>query len=152
MSSYLTFYLIPKKVKTFENMEGIHEIKLSEGVPLRIDCFSRSSNVYQYFYNNLNIAYCGKEDKYTEITPENFNTVLEVIKNDAVSLHKRIKSYYKALQGPNFREVLGDIEVFEEEHTDLLETYNYVKGLKTFIENATDKYSGDFEKCVANID
>lgn len=51
MSSYLSFYLVPR---------AHPEEKLL------LQSFSRSNEVYQRFSDNLNIAYAGNEEKYTK--------------------------------------------------------------------------------------
>jgi len=155
MSSYLTFYLIPKKVKTFENMEGVHEIKLSEGVPLKIDCYARNNEMYHYFHDNLSIAFCGEETKYTRISPEDFRTVLDAIQRDIEENENSLKVYYTVL-GTNkdpdiIYDTIREVMTLEKEVKDLKSLKEYVKNFKIFISSATNEFDGDFIDCVANI-
>ena len=53
MSSYLSFYLVPK---------AHPEEKLL------LQSFSRSNEVYQRFFDNRSVAYAGNEEKYTTLS------------------------------------------------------------------------------------
>lgn len=69
MSSYLTFYLVPKKTrKKYDyNKDDGHteiEVELSTGTPLALMSYSRSNDIYRAFNETLNPAYAGMEEKY----------------------------------------------------------------------------------------
>ena len=57
MSSYLTFYIVPKE-------EGSKPIALLN--------YSRNNDIYQYFVDNVRVAFVGMEEnpQYTELTEE----------------------------------------------------------------------------------
>ena len=102
MSSYLSFYLVPKKSakKHNYNEEGKNietEVKLSEGKPLLLMSFSRNNDVYQAYYEAMNPAYCGMEDKYTEVTYEDAQRVVKEFKEDITTTEKRLAINYKML-------------------------------------------------------
>ena len=71
MSSYLTFYIVPKE-------EG--------SKPISLIGYSRSSEIYQYFNDSINPAYVGTGDKinYTELTVSHVDKVI----NDLQSIFK----------------------------------------------------------------
>ena len=56
MSSYLTFYIVPK--------EG--------NKPIALLNYSRNNDIYQYFVDNVKVAFIGMEEnpQYTELTEE----------------------------------------------------------------------------------
>lgn len=155
MSSYLTFYLVPNKTRLGHDSEGgSKEIKISEGLPLNVISYSRGTDIYQYFINNLSIAYCGNdEDNYSDITKKDFDVVLKALGNAIKDLNYRLEVQYKIVKNVSseaIHEIAGEISYLEEDLKDLKETKSMVLNLKDFIFEAID--FGDFEKCVANID
>lgn len=76
MSSYLSFYLVPR---------AHPEEKLL------LQSFSRSNEVYQRFSDNLNIAYAGNEEKYTKLTISDVESIEEIISTkEYIRKHKRL--------------------------------------------------------------
>ena len=74
MSSYLSFYLVPR---------AHPEEKLL------LQSFSRSNEVYQRFSDNLNIAYAGNEEKYTKLTISDVESVIQDIDADITKAETR---------------------------------------------------------------
>lgn len=144
MSSYINFYLIPKKDK-------INNIEIK---PLRLMSYSRGSDVYCSFKDNLTIPYAGNEDKYTDLTEEMVSDACSYLLDDIKKAENRYNNVCKAtgeLTNLN-REVYNS---FIEDATD---TLDYIKDLKIAL-NEVDcilnivrelKYS-HFEKMVINI-
>ena len=91
MSSYLTFYLVPKKTRKkygYDENEGNTETEeeISTGKPLVLFSFSRNNDVYQAYNNSLNPAYAGMEEKYTEVTYEDSQKVVNDFEEPAQAL------------------------------------------------------------------
>lgn len=152
MSSYLTFYLVPKKTKTIYDKEGVSsEIKISEGIPLTLFSFTRSSEVYQAFTTSLNVAYYGGDsDNYTEISKEDVAIVIQDYKREIQSIEDRLKIDYKIIKESGcINEMWEEIHSFEEllqEKKDSLETLLNISYILSDI-----PYS-DFDKVLINID
>ena len=152
MSSYLTFYLVPKKTKTIYNKEGVHsEIKVSEGTPLALFSFTRSSEVYEAFTTSLNVAYCGTDsDNYTELSKEDVALVIQDYKREIQSIEDRLKIDYKILRESGYTsemwEEIHSFEKFLQEKKDSLETLLNISYIVSDI-----PYS-DFDKVLINID
>ena len=101
MSSYLSFYLVPR---------AHPEEKLL------LQSFSRSNEVYQRFSDNLNIAYAGNEEKYTKLTISDVESVIQDIDAD-ITIEEIIstKEYIRDLQSTRdyisfIRDVLTDLD------------------------------------------
>jgi sarcosine oxidase delta subunit len=157
MSSYLTFYLVPKKTKkqsVYNNEEGHteKEITLSEGKPLILMSFSRNSDVYQAYYETLNPAYCGTEEKYTEITYADSQRVTKEFENDIKKTEQRLEISYKMLkEGGYSSELWEEIQSTEEYLREQKETLEELKHISNIIYEVTEGYN-DFEKVLINID
>ena len=155
MSGYLTFYLVPKKTKKFysynDGEEKEVESKLSEGLPLTFMTYTRSSNIYQAFDENLSIAFCGKETKYTDITLEDVHHVYNSVKNEIQSSESRLEVDYKILKDGGYSselwEQIHSTEDFLKEQRELLAE---IQGIVNIVSEVADGYT-DFEKVVANI-
>lgn len=77
MSSYLSFYLVPR---------AHPEEKLL------LQSFSRSNEVYQRFSDNLNIAYAGNEEKYTKLTISDVESVIQDIDADILKQKRDVQN------------------------------------------------------------
>ena len=86
MSSYLTFYVVPKA-------EG--------SKPLDLICYSRNTHIYQYFDEIIHPIYIGMGDEpqYTELTVQKVDKVLEDMKNDIGKYQEKISEYQKHAAG-----------------------------------------------------
>lgn len=156
MSSYLTFYLVPKKTKKNyfynENGEEESEIKLSEGLPLTFMSYSRNTAIYQIFDENISIAFCGNEMKYTEITSEDVHRIYETLNNEIQDLENRLKIDYKILKECGYSsEMWEQIHSTEEYLKEQKETLIEIQNISNIINEVINGYN-DFEKVVANID
>ena len=149
MSSYLTFYGIPK-LET-ENKEGLVEPKTEDtnAKPVAIVSFSRNNDIYRYFDENLNIAFCFNEDKYSEISGADVNKVESDIQNDIRMSEKRLYEYEK--YAGNNPEYIQEILSVKEYLEDLYRVLHYTEFIAHIVNEASFKYKGGFTKIVANI-
>lgn len=157
MSSYLTFYLVPKKSKksyNYDKDEGHTEVEveLSTGTPLALMSYSRSSDVYRAFNETLNPAYAGMEDKYTELTVDGCNSVISDLEDEMNTTQKRLKINYKMLKESGYcSELWEDIQTMEGYVSEQEETIKIVKNIRNIVYECTNGYN-DFEKVVINVD
>ena len=144
MSSYLTFYIVPKKDKG--------EVK----EPLALMSYSRNSDIYQAFNENINVAYIGNDDKpnYTELTKEMVDDVVNATKKDYDEAQKSFNARMDA-----YRSVKLEGEAFDEYVEDFQSTTVYLKELEETIIRieliasiVNDLDYSDFEKVLINID
>ena len=103
MSSYLTFYLVPKA---------------EDSKPLDLISYSRNTDVYQYFDEVLHVAYIGigNEKQYTELNTSKVDKVLEELRNDISKAQKRMAEYEKHANGNTeiIEEVISQKEYIED--------------------------------------
>ena len=157
MSSYLTFYLVPKKTRKkydFNKDDGHTEIEveLSTGTPLALMSYSRSNNIYRAFNETLNPAYAGMEEKYTELTTDGCKRVIEDLKSEIKSTEKRLEIDYKMLkEGGYSSELWEDIHSMEEYLSEQKQTLEEVHYISSFVYECINGYN-DFEKVLINID
>lgn len=112
MSTYLTFYIQP---------EG--------GKPINLISYTSSSEVYQYFRENIDIVYLNDDsDKYTELTSEKINNILHDVESDLHKVKTRLEIYGQHAHG-NI-DVLNEIVELQESYDTLL----YVKHVVLFID------------------
>lgn len=136
MSSYLTFYIVPK----------------TEGAkPISLISYSRSSDIYQYFNENINPAFIGIEDeaKYTELTLEKVDIVLEDLNKSIDKTNNRILEYQKYAAGNMeiIHEILNDKEYLEE----LKYTLHKIEFIRDLVDESKYSCSG-YSKVLCNID
>lgn len=157
MSSYLTFYLVPKKTrKKYDyNKDDGHtetEVELSTGTPLAFLSYSRNNEIYRAFNEILNPAYTGMEEKYTELTTDGCKRVIEDLESDIKSTEKRLKIDYKMLkEGGYSSELWEDIHSMEEYLSEQKQTLEEVHYISSFVYECINGYN-DFEKVLINID
>lgn len=132
MSSYLSFYLVPRA----------HP---EEKLPLQ--SFSRSNEVYQRFSDNLNIAYAGNEEKYTKLTISDVESVIQDIDADITKAETRRTEYEKFCYGNP--ESIEEIISTKEYIRDLQSTRDYISFIRDIL--ADLDYSG-FSDVLCNID
>lgn len=147
MSSYLNFYLVPKKKGDVEPE------------PLLLMSYNRSSNIYSAYYENLNPAFIGTGDKtnYSELTKEGAHFVVEDIKNDLEKAKSGLKNRVEAYKTI----CLNSEDTIRDYIEDFTSTKEYIKELEDsvlelqFIANLVNdidlKYT-DFEKVLINVD
>lgn len=153
MSSYLNFYLVPKKKKSEEPNNSTNE----EVKPLHFLSYCRNSNVYQNFWEVCNPPFIGMDDEYNygEVTSDDVQRVIASINED-------IKKAEDSLE--NTREAFNSIEKpsieFMNDYTsDYVSRLSYIDELKEAKSEVQSilgwisdiKYS-DFEKVLFNID
>ena len=132
MSSYLSFYLVPR---------AHPEEKLL------LQSFSRSNVVYQRFSDNLNIAYAGNEEKYTKLTISDVESVIQDIDADITKAETRRTEYEKFCYGNP--ESIEEIISTKEYIRDLQSTRDYISFIRDIL--ADLDYSG-FSDVLCNID
>ena len=112
MSTYLTIYIQPKG-----------------GKPINLISYTSSSEVYQYFRENIDIVYLNdNSDKYTELTSEKINNILHDVESDLHKIKARLEIYGQHAHG-NI-DVLNEIVELQESYDTLL----YVKHIVLFID------------------
>lgn len=132
MSSYLSFYLVPK---------AHPEEKLL------LQSFSRSNEVYQRFFDNLSIEYAGNEEKYTELTVSDVESVIQDIDADITKAETRRTEYEKFCYGNP--EAIEEIISTKEYIRDLQSTRDYISFLRDIL---ADIEYGGFKSVLCNID
>lgn len=149
MSSYLNFYLKPKENKKRYTEEGEVEVKLTQE-PLLLLSYSRNTDVYQSFDENLNIAYAGNEDKYTELTVKDCDEVINDVKNDIEKTERRLEISYKIAKQNINDDLFSDIHSMEEYLDDLKRNLNELNQITNIVSEIENGYT-DFEKVMINI-
>ena len=154
MSSYLTFYLIPKKTKTHYNEDGTcEEVEISKGEPLALMSFSRNSNIYRTFYEYLHPVFIGMgEPQYDELRGGDIKSIIyqvqEELEEDKKSHQNKIKVLKELGNSPDLdtlNQLIEEEDILKEKEEDLEE----LRWLNRFF--AEIEYS-DFEKILMNID
>lgn len=132
MSSYLSFYLVPKA----------HPEER-----LLLQSFSRSNEVYQRFFDNLSIAYAGNEEKYTKLTVSDVESVIQDLDGDIAKAEARRAEYEKFCHGNS--ELIEKMISTKEYIRDLQSTRDYISFIR---DTLTDlDYSG-FSDVLCNVD
>lgn len=132
MSSYLSFYLVPK---------AHPEEKLL------LQSFSRSNEVYQRFFDNLSIAYAGNEEKYTKLTVSDVESVIQDLDGDIAKAEARRAEYEKFCHGNS--ELIEEIISTKEYIRDLQSTRDYISFIRDIL---TDLDYGGFSDVLCNVD
>lgn len=132
MSSYLSFYLVPKA----------HPEER-----LLLQSFSRSNEVYQRFFDNLSIAYAGNEEKYTKLTVSDVESVIRDLDDDIAKAEARQVEYEKFCHGNS--ELIEEMISTKEYIRDLQSTRDYISFIRDIL--ADLDYSG-FSDVLCNID
>ena len=132
MSSYLSFYLVPK---------AHPEEKLL------LQSFSRSNEVYQRFFDNLSVAYAGNEETYTKLTVSDVESVIRDLDDDIAKAEARRVEYEKFCHGNS--ELIEEMISTKEYIRDLQSTRDYISFIRDIL--ADLDYSG-FSDVLCNID
>lgn len=146
MSSYLTFYLQPAQKKAE---------KLSE--PMALMAYTRSSEVYQAFYEELVITNASnKKHPYTEITIGDMHFLIRQRKEEIARIKQQITSMRKIASTITNPIVAGErLDRAEELETyvkELMTTFRDLKHIEYLVESIeNDKDWGAFSKVLANI-
>lgn len=133
MSSYLNIYLVPKRKEEKEEKKY-----------LLLMSYSRNSDIYQFFQENINPRYTG----YTSLSPDNMQLIIDDLENEIESSKERLELYDKyARDNPDYiQEILSTREILN----DYRSTLDTVNAIKDIVENIEDGYS-DFEEVCCNI-
>lgn len=138
MSSYLSIYIVPKRKSKEEEKKHII-----------VAAFSRNSEIYQYFSENINPVYIGnKEHPYTTITKESIEDVITDLSRDISSYKDRLMEYEKyAKDNPDY---IQEIIELKQHILDL----QYTQGEVCFIEEMVDNidFYEEIEEVCCNID
>ena len=135
MSSYLTFYIVPKE----ENSK-----------PISLISYSRNSEVYQYFNDVLHVAYIGiEETQYTELSVSKVDEVISELKNDINKAQKRVSEYEKHASGN--AELIEDIISQKEWIEDLEYTLHKVEFIRDIVYESSCSWNS-YNKILCNID
>ena len=132
MSSYLSFYLVPK---------AHPEEKLL------LQSFRRSNEVYQRFFDNLSVAYAGNEEKYTKLTVSDVESVIRDLDDDIAKAEARRVEYEKFCHGNS--ELIEEMISTKEYIRDLQSTRDYISFIRDIL--ADLDYSG-FSDVLCNVD
>lgn len=132
MSSYLSFYLVPKA----------HPEER-----LLLQSFSRSNEVYQRFFDNLSVAYAGNEEKYTKLTVSDVESVIRDLDDDIAKAEARRVEYEKFCHGNS--ELIEEMISTKEYIRDLQSTRDYISFIRDILVDLD--YSG-FSDVLCNID
>lgn len=132
MSSYLSFYLVPKA----------HPEER-----LLLQSFSRSNEVYQRFFDNLSVAYASNEEKYTKLTVSDVESVIRDLDDDIAKAEARRVEYEKFCHGNS--ELIEEMISTKEHIRDLQSTRDYISFIRDVL--ADLDYSG-FSDVLCNVD
>ena len=157
MSSYLSFYLVPKKTKTkygYNEKDGHTEevVEVSKGEPLLLMSYSRNNEVYQAYKETLNPAYAGNEAKYTELTYDDAKRVIDEFEDDVKKTEKRLAIAYKMLKEGGYSEDLyTEINSTEQYLDEQKEVIQDLKNIANLVYECSNSWT-DFEKVLINVD
>lgn len=146
MSSYLTFYLQPAQKKAEKPEE-----------PMFLASYSRGSDVYQAFYEELGIAFSGdKKHPYTEITVSDVRFVVKEHREEIVRIKQQIATMQKHLATISnpivIDERMNRIEELEEYVKELVSAFKELKHIEYLVETVEmNKEYSSFSKVLANI-
>lgn len=156
MSSYLSFYLVPKKYrKKYEfNKDGVHtetEVELTKGEPLHFMSYSRSSEVYQAYDDALDIVFCGTDEtQYTELTFEKAKRVIQTFEENIRTTEARLKTDYKMMKECGYSSELWDeIHSFENYLSEQKSILVELESIANMVYYVYETYN-DFEKVLIN--
>ena len=154
MSSYLTFYLVPKKTRVICKEGKEEEVKVSEGIPLPLIMYTRSSNIYQLFYEEIHPVYAGLEEKYTTLTIEKMKDLLNTYRREIVEDEEHYRNKVQVirelggnLETVNINELIEDSNLIKEKK----ETLSELEFISSLVHDVEFGYTG-FEKVLINID
>lgn len=136
MSSYLTFYIVPKE---------------EDSKPISLMSYSRSNEIYQYFNDSLSISYAGNGDEinYTELTVSHVDRVIEHLKCDIDKSKARLQEYEKHASGN--LEIIEEILNQKDYLNDLEGTLYQIYCIRNIVEESTYSWN-DYNKVLCNID
>lgn len=141
MSSYLTFYVVPKREKQEEPKKY-----------LPLTAYPRSSDIYHYFTENLPVVFEGLDAEnaiYTTLKHSSVAKVLEDIRKGIQCVKDKIVEYEK--YAADNSDYINDIVEMKEYLTEL----QFCEGKVSFIEDLAEEVQSPyaaFEEVCCNID
>lgn len=139
MSSYLSIYLVPKR-KDKEKEKKQY---------LLLTSYSRNSDIYEVFYENIHPVFVGNEEKYTTLTKESVQSILSDV-SEYIKLSKEKIRLYEKYAGNNseyIQFIIDERDVLK----DYEQTYGDVSFIMNIIRDTSDDYN-NFEEVCCNID
>lgn len=128
MSSYLNIYA---------------KFKDDSREPLLLVSYTRSSEVYQYFEQEIHPIFMGMDEiKYTDLTFDNTGLVCDALISEIKKLSKRIEEYEKHAGGN--LEIINEIialKEYKEELKDALSECAFIKMLTGETQYSYTKYT-----------
>lgn len=138
MSSYLSIYIVPKRKSNKEEKKHI-----------MVAAFSRNSEIYQYFNENIHPAFIGSiKPNYTTITRKSISDVVVDLNKDINSSKDRLAKYEKyAKDNPDYIQEIIELKKY-------ISDLQYVQGEVCFIEEMVDgiDFYDAIEEVCCNID
>lgn len=114
-----------------------------------IATFSRNTELYQYFDENINPAYIGsKEHLYTTITRSGISDVISDLDKDIDSSKDRLAEYEKyAKDNPDYIQEIVELKKY-------ISDLQYAQGKVAFIEDMIDgiDFYEEIEEVCCNVD
>ena len=136
MSSYLSFYIVPKDkdIKTLNLMS-----------------YSRNTHIYRYFSEVVNPVYIGMGDEpeYTELTVQKVDEVIEDMKEDINKYQRQISEYEKHAGGNT--DIIEYILELKEELDILEQALHKVEFIRDIVYEASCSWN-NYNKVLCNVD
>lgn len=133
MSSYLNIYLQDKSTKEKK----------------QILSYSRSCSIYTAFNDNINVAYAGEEEKYTELTSYKMVSLLGELNSDKKKSENRLNELEKHAGGNT--EIIEEIISWKDYLKEQEDTIAAIGVISDIVNDCTNDYS-DFDGVFINID
>lgn len=138
MSSYLSIYIVPKRKSKEEEKKHI-----------LLSSYSRNTDLYQYFNENIHPVFIGNSEKtpYTTLTMKDIQDVIKDMSQDILKSQNVLTEYEK--YAPHNPEYIQDILETKEHISNL----QYWKDKISFIEDMIDNipYYEEIEEVCCNI-
>lgn len=160
MSSYLNFYLVPKKNNIpFEGEQILTVANNSEEKPLLLASYSRNNPIYQAVSDAITVPYAFKDDKcfYIDLTKGIIDSIIHSVYEDLNQSKKRQELNTKAFNeikshtSDEYNTFVEDYTSMEEYIDELTENYLMLKGIGTLFNDIGESYCA-FSKVLINID
>lgn len=138
MSSYISIYIVPKRKSSDEEKKHII-----------LAAYSRSSELYQYFDNNVNIVWIGNKEvtPYTTLSKEDITRVLDDFSKDITTAQNRLVEYEKyATNNPEYIQEIIDLKEY-------ISDLQYWKNKVSFIDDMIESidFYNEIEEVCCNI-
>lgn len=150
MSSYLTFYVVPKKNEKLKDEweRGIES--MTPDKPLALLIYSRANPVYQAYYEELNPPYIENENPYMKVTYNMSLQVRDSVASEISRQEERLETLYKMMK--NGGDVYSDIMSAEEYIKELKDTKDECNHICSMIYDIDELQCTDFECVMINVD